>query len=202
MRGYILSNLIATLERMPLVPVGVVVEPAIKQFALYGYSSTDFDFILALARHPRLVMRHAIMLMDLLGKICINDPLFGRIASVPFLIMLNRFHFEPLVLQYVGRYAQVCLSMLMHVEEMEAKRAEREANPKNAPKSKGPLWVDPVKKERGASHVRRTPAIAVACWLRCVSISASRCLTPARASLYASASLLRRSTRLCVSMAD
>ena len=50
----------------------------------------------SLARHPRLVMRHAVMLMDLLGKVAINDPLFGRIATIPFLILLNRFHFEPL----------------------------------------------------------------------------------------------------------
>ena len=39
----------------------------------------------------RLDVRHALLLCDFLGKVCLNDPLFGRVSSVPFLIIVNRF---------------------------------------------------------------------------------------------------------------
>ena len=70
---------------MPHVPVGVMVPPIVKQASLYGYNNHDFDFFITLAKHPRLTLRNSLLLVDLLGKICLNDPLFGRVATVPFL---------------------------------------------------------------------------------------------------------------------
>ena len=56
-REYILVNLSSSLERMPQVPVGVVGEPAVKQYLLYGYMNLDFEFMVALARHGTLHSR-------------------------------------------------------------------------------------------------------------------------------------------------
>ena len=123
-REYILVNLSSSLERMPQVPVGVVVEPAVKQYLLYGYMNLDFEFMVALARHGRLALRHALMLLDLLGKVCLNDPLYGRAATVPLLVLLSRFHFDDVVVQYVNRFVQVALSMFMHVEMVEIQALE------------------------------------------------------------------------------
>ena len=53
---------------MPHVPVGVVIEPVIKQASLHGYNNLDFDFFIALSKHPRLTVRHGLMTIDLLGK--------------------------------------------------------------------------------------------------------------------------------------
>ena len=64
-------------------------------------------------------MRHALILGDVLGKIALNDPVFGRVATMPFLIILNRFSNDVLVQEYVERFAKVALSMLMHLETKE-----------------------------------------------------------------------------------
>ena len=115
-REFIVCNIIQTLEAMPHVPVGVVVEPVIKQASLHGYNNLDFDFFISLSKHPRLTVRHGLMTLDLLGKICLNDPLFGRVGTVPFLILAKRFGDEEVVQEYIERFAKVALSMFMHIE--------------------------------------------------------------------------------------
>ena len=90
---------------MPQLPVAVIIEPLIKQWSLYGYMNTDFDFMVALARHLRLGLQHALRLLDLCARICVNDPLYGRAASVPMLVLLNRFYNERSVQLYVQRAA-------------------------------------------------------------------------------------------------
>merc|ERR1712199_33367 len=104
------------LEKHPQVPVGVMVEPLTKQATLKGYSNNDFSGFITLAKHPRLSLRHGLLLGDLLGKIAINDPIFGRVASMPLLIIVNRFHNEPTMQEYIERFSKVALSMLMHIE--------------------------------------------------------------------------------------
>ena len=66
-REFIISNIIFTLEECRL-PVGVMVPPIVKQASLYGYNNHDFDFFITLAKHPRLTLRHGLLLVDLLGK--------------------------------------------------------------------------------------------------------------------------------------
>ena len=134
-REFIVCNIIQTLEAMPHVPVGVVVEPVVKQASLHGYNNLDFDFFISLSKHPRLTVRHGLMTLDLLGKICLNDPLFGRVGTVPFLILAKRFGDEEVVQEYIERFAKVALSMFMHIEtrpdahpELGRRRNEEAAN--------------------------------------------------------------------------
>ncbi len=113
---YIMSNMSNALEKHPQVPVGVMVEPMTKQATLKGYSNNDFNGFVTLSKHPRLSLRHGLLLGDLLGKIAINDPIYGRVASIPLLIIVNRFHNEPTMQEYMERFSKVALSMLMHIE--------------------------------------------------------------------------------------
>ena len=91
---------------MPHVPVGVMVPPIVKQASLYGYNNHDFDFFITLAKHPRLSLRHSLLLVDLLGKICLNDPLFGRVATVPFLILSKKYGEDEAMHEYMQQRAQ------------------------------------------------------------------------------------------------
>ena len=128
-RDYIMINLGTALETMDQVPVGVMVEPVVKQISLKGYSNQDFPTFVTLAKHPRLSVRHGLMLMDLLGKIALNDPIYGRVATLPLLIVLNRFPSEAPVSEYVERYAKVALSMLMHVETKDLMARRKKLDP-------------------------------------------------------------------------
>ena len=91
LRDYVSRNLCLALQQHPDIPVQVLVEPLVKQTSMHGYHNTDFDFFLVLAKHARLSIRHALLLMHLLGKIALNDMVFGRLAAVPFLVMVTRF---------------------------------------------------------------------------------------------------------------
>ena len=80
------------------------------------FANLDFDLFIALAKHPRLGLKQAIQLLDLLGIMCLNDPVFGRAASVPFLIVVNRLHAQRPLIEYIDRFSKVALSMFVHVE--------------------------------------------------------------------------------------
>ena len=139
-REFIISNIIFTLEAMPHVPVGVMVPPIVKQATLYGYNNHDFDFFITLAKHPRLTLRHGLLLVDLIGKICLNDPLFGRVATVPFLILAKKFGEEDAMQEYMERFCKVALSMFMHIESKQISDQAKSPNRSN---------LDPA-------HIRRT----------------------------------------------
>jgi len=69
MRHFLARNMQHTLQQQPQIPVGVLLKPLVKQATLYGYNNCDFDFFLTLAKHPRLGLRHALLLLQFLGKV-------------------------------------------------------------------------------------------------------------------------------------
>lgn len=97
--------MMASLSKMQHVPVGVMVEPLVKQATLNGYTNMDFDFFIVVSKHQRLGLRHALLLLDLLGKVSLNDPLFGRVATVPLLILVNRFCNQQV--SYISRLSEL-----------------------------------------------------------------------------------------------
>eukprot|EP00741_Cyanophora_paradoxa_P009708 tig00001604_g9405.t1 len=90
LRPFLLANLAITLRGAPNIPVGVLVEPLLRQAALYGYSNGDFDFHLALATHAGLGPKHAAMLLDFLARVAATDTTFGRLAALPLLLIARR----------------------------------------------------------------------------------------------------------------
>jgi hypothetical protein len=90
-----------------------MIEPLLRQMELQGFQNIDFDFLLCLAKHPRLPLREAMLLAHQLGKLALNDRFYGRLAAVPFLLILHRFHGDPTTLAYVEKYAKVALSLFM-----------------------------------------------------------------------------------------
>jgi hypothetical protein len=153
---YIMSNMSYALEKHPQVPVGVMVEPMTKQATLKGYSNNDFNGFVTLSKHPRLSLRHGLLLGDLLGKIAINDPIYGRVASIPLLMIVNRFHNEPTMQEYVERFSKVALSMLMHIETRDKVAKRTKDDGKKITGQKKRLHITPRKaEEREVGQVRR-----------------------------------------------
>lgn len=77
-REYIMKNLIKVFEDIPAIPVGIVVDPLVKLIQesegdTYIYNTIDFDFFVAIAKHPKLHPRNALQLIDILAKIYLND---------------------------------------------------------------------------------------------------------------------------------
>lgn len=57
------------------------------------------------------------MLLDVLGKMAVSDALHGRVATVPLLIILNRFADENSIIDFVEQYCKLALTLFINVEK-------------------------------------------------------------------------------------
>ena len=129
-REFLVTNLSTSLEPIPdlrvnpdgssnkmmTIPVGVLIDPLVKQASAHGYNNHDFELFAVLANHSRLTVDQSMPLCDLLGKISLNDPLFGRSATKPLGTLMRRFGDQSRMHEFVERFAKVSLSTFMHVE--------------------------------------------------------------------------------------
>ena len=96
--------------------VDTLVKPIVKQVSRTSHTSAHFDLFVDVAKHPRLHLRSALLLLDVLGKICLGDPLFSRVAVLPFLHLVKRFHTSPLMQQYLRQFCQIALNKYVNPE--------------------------------------------------------------------------------------
>lgn len=113
MRHFLARNMQHTLAQQPQIPISVLLKPLVKQATLYGYNNCDFDFFLVLAKHPRLGLRHALLLLQFLGKVCLNDALHGRVGSIPFLVLVERFREDEVLLDFLEIFCEQALNKLV-----------------------------------------------------------------------------------------
>lgn len=92
-----MKNLIKIFETIPSIPVAFVVDPLIKCIqegdgTTYFYNTIDFDFFVAVAKHPKLHPRNALQLVDILAKIYLNDLSYATCGGNAFMEISSRFH--------------------------------------------------------------------------------------------------------------
>ena len=71
-RSFVLKNVQSIFKRVNQIPVGIFVEPLIKQIKIsdkgtQAMNTFDYEFFLELTRHPRTNIKLAIMIIDLLA---------------------------------------------------------------------------------------------------------------------------------------
>lgn len=91
-----MANLAKFYDLQPKIPIGIVLEPLVKQLQIgendtYIYNSSDFSFFAKLANHPTLNPNQALILIDTMAKIYINDFAYANCAAVPFMAIAARF---------------------------------------------------------------------------------------------------------------
>mmetsp|Transcript_30215 Transcript_30215/g.29506 ORF Transcript_30215/g.29506 Transcript_30215/m.29506 type:complete len:304 (-) Transcript_30215:876-1787(-) len=127
------SNFVSLFENNPTIPIGLLVEPLIKQVqatenVTYFFKVFDFDFFSFLAKHAKLTIAYALPIADLLAKIYLNDVSFASAAKVPFLELCSRFSHDEQIQEFIIKFETICLSMLMglekNAEELQAKHAQ------------------------------------------------------------------------------
>lgn len=85
-----MANLAKFYDLQPKIPISIVLEPLVKQLQIgendtYIYNSQDFSFFAKLANHPTLNPNQALILIDTMAKIYINDFAYANCAAVPFM---------------------------------------------------------------------------------------------------------------------
>eukprot|EP00466_Bigelowiella_natans_P006993 jgi/Bigna1/70024/fgenesh1_pg.10_\ len=115
---FLQANLKTALRKIPSLPVQVMVEPLIKQHVSQGYNNLDLDFFHSIAIHPRLGIRQALLLLHFVAKVAINDIVYGQLSSKLVFSLLDRFHNQPAVQNYLVKYMRVAFSLLIRATEM------------------------------------------------------------------------------------
>ena len=163
LRHFLSRNMQLCLQQQPYIPVGVLLKPLVKQATLYGYNNCDFDFFLALAKHQRLGLRHALLMMQFLGKVCLNDALHGRVASIPFLVLVERFNESEVLHDFLEIFCEQALATLIPDTAVgKAKAAEASAHVVAHSNLLLALEKNESAEERVAAHPRLVSELALA----------------------------------------
>jgi hypothetical protein len=113
-REMILQNFELIFDENPAIPVGILLEPLVKQLQVANdivYSIADFDFFVKIAKHPRLNLKNAVQTMDILGKIYLNDETYMKASGIPFMIIANRFIESNSIQEYLFRLVKYGLGL-------------------------------------------------------------------------------------------
>ena len=118
LREFIVVNFSELFKKTNHIPIGVLAEPYVKKFQLNesAFEMFDFDFVIVLAQHPKLSVQHAIQLIDLMGKIYLNQLFFSKAAGVPFTYLASRFIEVSPMQDFLIIFAKHSLNLAMTTE--------------------------------------------------------------------------------------
>ena len=90
------------------------------------YNSFDFEFFVAVSSHPRLNIKNAVQILDVLGKIYVNDFRFTTSSCIPFMMITTRFINAGPLHEYVRRFISYGVKLIVSsvVSEMRKTRKE------------------------------------------------------------------------------
>ena len=116
-----MQNFSYFLSRTPSIPIGILLEPVVKQLhqaegVSYIPNMFDFEFFTTLARHPKLTTRGAILIMDLCGKIYVNNINWASTCQVPFMVCTRYLHEGP-VCQFLMKFIDLTVGLLHDLEK-------------------------------------------------------------------------------------
>ena len=117
-REFMLDNFAMTAQQIPSLPIGELAQAVAKQAMMSEaeLNTFDFDFLISVARHPRLQEHHAVMVLDLLGKVYLRHLHCAHAAAIPFLLLTNRFLQASSLQEYIYRFAKLSVQLVTRGE--------------------------------------------------------------------------------------
>jgi Ca2+-binding EF-hand superfamily protein len=116
LREFMMANMCQSMSTLRQIPVGILIEPLVKQCSITGYTEDDLQLLEITALHPRLSVKHALIMLDLVGKIVLNDPVYCRMCWTPMFSLLRRFPRQLQLQNFVLRFCKVALKQLLQNE--------------------------------------------------------------------------------------
>jgi hypothetical protein len=81
LREYVANSMSSSIEKLPRVPIDVLVEPLLAQIQLVGCQVYDFGLLESIIAHPRLSPKCASLIANALGRYALGHPVFWRISD-------------------------------------------------------------------------------------------------------------------------
>jgi len=119
------SSLGRILERTPRMPLGILVEPLMKEMRVCGHTAADLAFHNLLARHARLEPAQGLMLLDMMARVCVSDERADcrQSATTCLLSLLQTLRDVPSAADFVHRLARLALTLASSVAATHAANA-------------------------------------------------------------------------------
>ncbi len=111
-RSFITDNIIAMHKKHQAIPVSILIEPWAKQIKQLGVMECaldlcDFSLLFTLATHPKLNVKGAIQLLDVLAQVALNDLLLTPIAKSALVAVANHVLPDTDVQDYLTKFIKV-----------------------------------------------------------------------------------------------
>jgi len=112
-RNLVQTSLGRVLEKTPRMPLGILVEPLMKQVRAWGYTPADLVFHNVLARHPRLEPAQGLMILDMMARVCVADdrPDCRQSAGKCLAALLDILRDVPSAADFVDRLGRLVLGI-------------------------------------------------------------------------------------------
>ena len=96
------------------IPVDILADPMIKQIQVsekttYMLNFFDFDLLFIISKHPKLQVKIAILLIDLMAKLYLNNLIWNSLAKRIIMNLLDRFIETPVFQEYLCKMFEVLL---------------------------------------------------------------------------------------------
>ncbi|OMJ86867.1 hypothetical protein SteCoe_11498 [Stentor coeruleus] len=117
-REFILSNFALIFKQNSNIPPSVLLDPLIKKMQVNDVALEvfDYDFISIMAQYPRLGVKHSIMLIDISGKVYLNDFVYSKAAGVSYSYIASRFIEQEPMQEYLLMFCKYGMSVVLNTE--------------------------------------------------------------------------------------
>ena len=122
LREFLLHNFQAIFKTTESIPIGVILDPLVKQLQALETSSQsinlfDLEFLMSSAQHPKLSLKHSVQLLDLFAKIYLNNLIFANIAGKGFIQLIASNLEAESIQDYILKYIKIALAILYTSEK-------------------------------------------------------------------------------------
>ena len=131
-RELMLSNFKYLFKMILSIPVGIMIEPYVKQIQYnlgktYYFNMNDISFLITIARHPRYNVKEAMLTLDILGKIFYDigkeesmeveafktntyrGIYFNKVINPLFTMILSRYLIHQLGVEFIFQFVKMSL---------------------------------------------------------------------------------------------
>jgi hypothetical protein len=115
-REVLLTNFAYLFENVKSIPIGLLVDPYIKANQIqdnFLFQTFDFDFFTFVSKHPKLSIKNAIQVLDLLARIYLNDVCNASAACVPFIMICSRFIDDTQCQEFILKFMTISLNQYL-----------------------------------------------------------------------------------------
>ncbi|OMJ70384.1 hypothetical protein SteCoe_31656 [Stentor coeruleus] len=126
-REFIMGNFVVLFKMNSSIPITILLEPLIKRLQVSEISLEvfDYDFISIIAQYPRLNIKHAILLIDIVGKVYINDFIYSKAAGVSYTYLASSFIQNETMREYLFMFCKYGFTIVLNTEKLIFKKDKK-----------------------------------------------------------------------------